>query len=202
VTDGPLPVVRRLVGDVQRFGLLSASTVVDRYVDAVDRTMRRGGVGPPSADRPSTDPDTGQLVASAARLAQAYGDALSAAARVVSPSRDGSEPGVALRAARPGDRAETSLWLHNPTGAPLVDVVPATSSWVAAGGAVLGASTVSFDPAVLPPVPPGGSVELQLAVLVPPDQPCGTYHGLVVVSSSPEQPLAVSLQVSIGEQAR
>jgi hypothetical protein len=203
MTDGgPLPMVRRLAGDVQRFGLLSAATVVDRYVDAVDRTMR----GTPSA-RPPGRPDTragadAELAASVAGLAQAYADAVAGAARVVTPSTrpdDGS--GVSLGAARPGGSAQTSLWLHNPTGGALVGALASTSTLLAAGGAVLDAAAMTLDPAVLPPVPPGGTAELRVRVQVPLGQAPGTYHGLVLVSAAPEQPLPIRVQVVSDESA-
>ena len=49
MTAGLTAGARDLVGEVRRFGLYSAATVVDRYVEIVDRAISRDGLAPAPA---------------------------------------------------------------------------------------------------------------------------------------------------------
>lgn len=187
--------VRHLARDVQRFGLLSATTVVERYVDLVDRALG----GPPTqpfVERPSSagaDGDATALVDSVARLAETYLGLLDAATRLVGPSP--SSPGLVMTPVEPGGRSDSALWVHN-SGTELTRAVTVTMSpLVSADGACIDATSARCTPARLTGIAAGGSAQLNVAVDVPFDQRPGVYHGLVLVSLAAEEPMPVALEV-------
>ena len=105
---------RDLVGDVQRFGLFSAATVVDRYVALVDRAITRDPVAPPPADgrRPRRRRRPGwRRPGSGCSTPPRHwlGDGA---------PRDPATGTLVLPPARPGQRSEASLWVHNTTSSP------------------------------------------------------------------------------------
>ena len=61
---------QHLIGDVQRFGLLSAAAVVDRYAELIDRATRDESFRSPPL--PADERGTGWMVDSAARIADTY----------------------------------------------------------------------------------------------------------------------------------
>jgi hypothetical protein len=50
-------------------------------------------------------------------------------------------------------------------------------------------------------VAPGGRAEVRLSVRVPADQKAGLYHGLLLVSGAPDEPLPVAVEVAGGPEA-
>lgn len=190
--------VRDLARDVQRFGLLSASSVVDRYVDLVDRAV--GGwpaaPSPHPSERPSEqsgDGDTNALVASAARLVEAYLDVLEAAAQTTDPSA--ATEVLTLDVGRPGEMLQSPLWVHNPCLEPSGAMTLTVGPLVASGGATLDATRVACVPGDVSSIGPLESVRLEIAVEVPSDQPPGVYHGFVVSSLAPSEPMRVTVEV-------
>jgi hypothetical protein len=192
--------LRPLVSDVRTFGLLSATSVVDRYVDLVERTLGPGSAAAGHADRPGSPPDAPDLrllARSTARMAEAYVGLLGAVAGVVGEAgpADGSAPrgvGAAFPATVPGGRAETTLWLHNPTSTPVPEVTLAATPLVAGVGAAV---PLRLDPPRLEVLPARASVPVRLTTVVPAGQPPGTYHAVVVASADPDGPVTVTLRV-------
>jgi hypothetical protein len=166
---------RRLVEDVQRLGLHSASSVVERYALAVEQAV---GLDPGAGVRPPTDPDA--LVDATARMARAYLGLLDGLAGLADrpgrPRRDLET--VPLPATRPGASARVSLWVHNGTAGP-VDAVVRIGPLVSAEGGVLPTEAAGLEPTSVA-VPAAGRAEMRLRVDVPGDQPTGTYFGVAL----------------------
>jgi hypothetical protein len=186
---------RDLAGDVQRFGLFSAATVVDRYAVLVDRVLAAAPPTPHPDERAPTDP---VLQAAAPVLVVALRLLESVAALVGA----GTPPGVAtetlvLPPTAPGGSARTRLWVHNATRseAPAVDL--RVTELVSASGRTLPAPAVSLAPDRLD-IPAGSAREVWLAVRVPAGQAPDHYHGLVMTPASPERPLMLRLEVRGG----
>ena len=180
---------RRLVEDVQRLGLHSASAVVERYAVAVERTL---GLDPgPAVDAP---PDPGALVDVSARMAQAYLGLLDGLAGLVGRRPSEHVETVHLPPTPPGGASRASVWVHNGTPDP-VEAVVRLGPLVSADGVALptGAATVAPPSAT---VPAGGRAEVRLRVDVPGGQPFGSYFGLAL--SPAAGPVAVRLDVAEG----
>lgn len=199
-TRGAADGARHLARDVQRFGLLSAASVVDRYVDLVDRALGRSpaaATSTPSANRPAaafmgtgTDP----LVDSTTRVAEAFLGLLDAATLMLAADRS-TEEGLVLGPVPPGDTTQSVLWAHNPAAEPTSDVTVTLGPLVAAEGGSMGADAATCTPERLEGIAAGGSARLDVRVDVPHDQRPGTYHGLVLVSLAPQAPISVRVQV-------
>ncbi len=191
--------VRDLARDVQRFGLLSASSVVDRYLDLVDRAV--GGAPAETAPQPGrptdpfTDGDVSALVESAARVAQTYLGLLEAATKITEPTARVTAVTLVLDAVRPGDVAQGAIWVHNPGPEPTRGSMVTISALVGAHGACLDATRVGCVPSEVPAIAPGESAQVDVSVRVPDDQPPGHYHGVVIGSLSPGRPIQVSVEV-------
>lgn len=197
---------RHLVGDVQRFGLLSAAAVVDRYQRIVDRAIAgaagsarsagsAGSAGSAAAPPLSADGLADGLADSAAGLARAALRVLDAAANLVEgPAATGRDV-LELPAAQPGATIEVSLWVHNPTASPATGVEVHVTDFVSGHGSRIAAEAVSFSPERVPRVAPGGREEIRLRLAVPTSQPAGRYHGVVLSSAGPGDALAVRLDV-------
>lgn len=172
-----------LVGDVQRFGLLSAATVVDRYTRLVERATSeaREAAGQPD---PS---DLGRLTDLATRVVDT-GLRLADLAEP-RPAR------VVLPPARPGETSEVALWVHNEGSAAAADVSLHLTSLVCGHGASLPATAAGLSPDRVPVVPAGSPREVRLRVVVPVGQAPGEYHGVLLTSAAPEEPTAVTLTV-------
>jgi hypothetical protein len=72
---------QHLIGDVQRFGLLSAAAVVDRYTEIINRVTRDASFR--LEPLPADERGTGWMVDSAARLAEAYLSLVDTTARLI-----------------------------------------------------------------------------------------------------------------------
>lgn len=190
--------VRDLARDVQRFGLLSATSVVERYVDLVDQAVGKATTPAPSrpGDRP-WDPllggDTSALIDSATRVAEAYLGLLDAASSMT--QRDAAAARLVLAAVRPGATSQAPLYVHNPGSDPSGALTVTMGSLMAADGACLREPSVRCVPARVEGIAPHGSVRLDVSVHVPSDQPPGIYHGVVVSSLAPAEPIGIMVEV-------
>lgn len=182
-----------LIGDVQRFGFLSAAKVIDRYAGMVDRAIEDGR-GPPVPPLPGDD---GVLVDRAARLAEAY---LRLVDATVALATDRGESGVSMEritlpVAGPASRVETSIWVHNPTGQAATRLHLEVTELVSPAGVSIPAMAVSIRPSVIDRLHPSTSREVRLRVDVPQEQSPGYYHGLVLTSEAPDEPIGVRLEI-------
>jgi hypothetical protein len=201
MTTGPLDETARaryLIGDVQRFGLLSAATVVDRYTGMVERAIPHDGPGPAPAALERNDP--GRLVETVARLTQAYLSFLGTVSPLEAfrPQHAGGTATlerITLPVGFRGDGSATAMWVHNPTPASAARIEIVVTDLISSTGAILPAAAISVSPPVIPLLEPNASRELRLRVNVPDEQPAGHYHGLVLISDAPEAPVVVDLRI-------
>jgi hypothetical protein len=190
--------VQHLIGDVQRFGLLSAAAVVDRYTELIDRATRTDSfpLAPLSPDERGTD----WLVDGAARTAEACLSLVDAIAALI-PNTAMPDTAVSnmekliLPPTRSGFASETSLWVHNSTSSSAAAIDLHMTDLISSRGAGIPATAVSFSPERLDVVGAGTVREVRLRVEVPVGQPAGHYHGLVVISAAPSEPIALYLDV-------
>jgi len=173
---------RDLVRDVQRFGLFSAALVVDRYTEIVDRTI----AGDPlllGVDLPDGQQAVLGLV-----------DAVTAVLRTGTPP---GPPGgtLVLPPASAGTGSEFALWLHNTTSATVPVVELHGTDLVSSSGHRIAAGGVELVPNRVDTLAAESSREVRLRVSVPPGQPAGLYHGLVLNSAASADPTAVRLEV-------
>ena len=194
-----------LIGDVQRFGLLSAAAVVDRYTEIIDRATRDGSL--PLAPLPADERETGWMVDSAAQITEACVSLVDATAALIANRTmpDTAMPEMetlVLPPTRSGFRSETSLWVHNPTSSSAIAIDLHTTSLISSNGDSIPVALVSFSPDRLAVVGAGTAQEVLLRVDVPADQPAGRYHGVLVISVAPLVPMALHLDVDGRERAR
>jgi hypothetical protein len=195
VTSGrPRSTPAELAGEVQRFGLFSAAAVVERYIAVVDRAIRHE---PDFSDTPPGDP-AAALLDGAGRAVDAgmtlLDDLTSVLARTRRQGRSATPDELVLPAAVPGACSEVTVWVHNPTDAPVTDVRLRATSLVASSGALPG-DAVAVSPEVLRVVEPGTVGEIRLVLTVPADQPAGDYQGLVLSSVDGTRPIGLTLSV-------
>jgi hypothetical protein len=188
--------VRHLIEDVQRFGLFSAATVVDRYTAMVDRAIVDDRIASPPSSWDGLDPGT--MVDRAARLGEAYLRFLEATAVIASRAGRG-EPRpemetLVMPPARPAGSSETSLWIHNPTSATSTGMEVAATALISSKQETIPAEAVWISPQRVD-LDPSTSREIRLRVDVPPDQPAGLYFGLVLISEVPGEPVSLLLKV-------
>lgn len=188
--------VRHLVGDVQRFGLLSAATIVERYIETVDRALAGQSLTPGPPDRP----DEGWLVDGASRVARAGTRVLDTIANLVAngagQSADTTRPErLLLPATVPGSSSEVSLWIHNPTPAPVTGIHLHVTALASPTGSSIPSDALSWSPRTVELLAASSRQEVRLRVDVPEAQPVGLYHGLVLSAAAPSEPLALRLEV-------
>lgn len=201
--------IRPSAADVQRFGLLSAATVVARYAQVVDRAISGDGTtwlgAPPDG---VVDPrglvdgaaDPQWLVDDAARVAEAFLRLLDAGAALVERAQAAAAPTaeevLALPASAPGGTSEATLWVHGSTET-AVTVALHVTPLVSGEGHLVVTPAVQCRPDRLDSLAAGASCAVGIHVAVPVGQPAGRYHGLVVASHAPE-PVRVVLEVTDG----
>jgi hypothetical protein len=195
MTAGLAAGARDLAGEVQRFGLYSAATVVDRYVEIVDRAISRDGLAPTPAREGAipgwpADP-TVQVAAAWLRLL----DTSSALLRSGLP-RDPTAATLVLPTVGPGRVSEVSFWIHNTTASPASDVELHATGLMSSSGEALGPETVSLLPARLDLLPARTSREVGLRVVVPAGQSSACYLGMLLTSAAPAEPMVVRLEVA------
>jgi hypothetical protein len=189
---------QHLIGDVQRFALLSAAAVVDRYTELIDRATREDSF--PLAPLSPDERGSGWMVDSAARIAEAYLSLVETIAALISNRAmpDTAMPNMERLILPPtcsGFGSETSLWVHNSTSSSAAPIDLHTTNLISSNGARIPAASVSFSPERLDVVDAGTAREVRLRVDVPADQPAGHYHGLVLTSAAPSEPIALDLDV-------
>jgi hypothetical protein len=189
---------QHLIGDVQRFGLLSAAAVVDRYTEIIDRATRDDSfrLAPPSADERGTD----WMVEGASRIVEACLTLLDSTAMLIANRAipDTAKPEIerlVMPVVRSGFSSETSVWVHNSTSSSATGIDLHLTSLTASNGVSIPVAAVSLSPERLHVVDAGTSLEVRLRVDVPADQPAGHYHGLVLISVTPLELLALHLEV-------
>jgi len=190
-----------LVEDVRRFGLLSADTVVDRYVRLVDRAIdgETAALRPPEGVLGGPEgpdgPDTGGLTEGTARLATAWLHLLEATASLADRAAGTATPVARLELppTGPGLAAQGAIWVHNTTASP-APVELAVTTLAGPDGLVVPADAVSFAPVWVNPVPAWASTEIRVCVRVPDGQGPGCYQGLILTPAA-EQPVMLRLHV-------
>lgn len=186
---------QRLAEDVQRFGLLSAAAIVDRYEQLVDEAMgdHEHDEGLPGGLE-SVDPSW--LVDRASRLAGGYLRFLeSATSAIGSRARPQGIERVPLVSGGPGEPAEGTLWIHNPTSAPIDHVELTATALVSVDGRVIPAQATAFQRTARGPVAASDSAEIRIVITPPPDTEPGRYFGLVHLDDGADEPLAVDLEI-------
>jgi hypothetical protein len=189
---------QHLIGDVQRFGLLSAAAVVDRYTEIIDRATLDASFR--SASLAADERGADWMVDSAARIAEACLRLVDTTAALIGNTamRDTAVPEmekVVLPPTRSGFNSETSLWVHNPTPSSATAIDLHTTSLISSGGVSIPVASVSLSPERLDVVDAGTAREVRLRVVVPADQPAGHYHGVLLISAAPVEPIALYLDV-------
>ena len=195
--------IRPSAADVQRFGLLSAATVVARYAQVVDRAISGDGttwlgappdgvVDPRGLVDGAADP---QLLVDGAflRLLDAGAALVERAQAAAAPT---AEEVLALPASAPGGTSEATLWVHGSTET-AVTVALHVTPLVSGEGHLVVTPAVQCRPDRLDSLAAGASCAVGIHVAVPARQPAGRYHGLVVASHAPE-PVRVVLEVTDG----
>lgn len=195
---------RHLIGDVQRFGFLSAATVVDRYAGMVDRAIADNRLGPTPS--PWDGLDSGWLVERIAQATESYLHLLAATSALIASRADLRDDAPALErivlpVARPAGGSESSLWIHNPTTVEVLDIDVRVTSLMSSTGEMITGSAITVSPHRVARLDPARSRELRLHVDVPSDQLPGWYHGMVLFSAAPSEPIAVQLEVMRAESA-
>lgn len=195
--------LRGMARDVQRFGLLSASDVVERYVDLVSRAVSGGPADPGwSADQRMSSADgfagtdTAALVEAVSQVADSYLAMLDEVTRLASPPTDGHDA-VVLPDTRPGETAQAPVWVHNPTAHPTGPATMTLTPLVSARGSHLDVASVRCQPSLLDGIDPGGSLQVDVVVQVPLEQPSGIYHGLLLSSLAVDGPMPVRVEVMV-----
>ena len=177
-----------LMRDVRRFGLQSAASVVDRYVDVIERHLNgEQSLGPVEAFATRADSAldgfTGSTWQAGLRLLEAIG-------------RPGADLAGTLRLppAAPGTSSEASFWIHNLTSAVVASEFYA-SVLVSPSDDRIPASAVSFLPSTVGSLEAGGSRQVVVRASVPPDQLPGRYRGLLMGTATPDGTLTLLLDV-------
>lgn len=183
---------RHIIGEVQRFGLLSAASVVDRYVEIINRE-RVGDPRRPAREAPTGN--TGASVGGAGRILEAGLHALDGAARLISEAVAPSPETLVLPQTEPGLDAEASVWIHNRTSSLVASVELRATILVSGEESSIPSHAVTFLPESAVLVEPGTSREVTVRVSVPQGQPVGLYHGLLVGSGAPDGAISLSLAV-------
>ncbi|CAN5900103.1 hypothetical protein BH23ACT5_BH23ACT5_15540 [soil metagenome] len=189
---------RHLAADVQQFGLFSAVSVVDRYAAMADRAVSDEWAASSPSQADGYQQTT--LVDGVTRLAHAYLQFLATTANLVGyrPAGGGTVAGrevLLLPSVLPAHRSEEWLWIHNPTPEPSTGIAIWVSGLTSSDGETLPVAAVSVSPPNIDRLDPGTSRQLRLRVDVPTGQPPGHYHGLVLISVAPAEPMALHIEV-------
>ena len=190
-TDGARG-ARHIIGEVQRFGLLSAASVVDRYAEIISRES----LGDPLRHaREALGGTSERSVGGAAGMVEAGLRALDASARLISDAvAAGTEP-LVLPPAEPGGASEASVWIHNRTSSLVASVQLHATILVSAEESSIPGDAVRSLPEEAVMVEPGTCREVTVRVSVPEGQPLGLYHGLLVGSGAPDGAITLRLAV-------
>ena len=181
-----------IIGEVQRFGLLSAASVVDRYVEII----KRESLGDPLRHAREALGGTSEgSLGGAARMLEAGLQALDTSARLISDAvAAGIEP-LVLPPTEPGLTSEASVWIHNRTSSLVSSVQLHATVLVSAEESSIPGDAVRCRPEEAVLVEPGTCREVMVRVSVPEGQPLGLYHGLLVGSGAPDGAITLRLAV-------
>ncbi len=191
--------VAHLAGEVQRFGYLSAASVVKRYTEIVDRAIA-GTAGLPEPGTPARGAEGEALLDGASRLVEAGATSFEAMTALLLESLrpDTGTRGletVLLPPAARGSTCRGSLWLHNATATPVTEVDLRATGLSSSSGGLIPADAVTLSPTRLEILAAVSHHEVAVHVTVPRKQAPGHYHGLVVLSAAPEEAIALLLEV-------
>jgi hypothetical protein len=187
------------LGDSQRRGVESAAQVFERLMAQIEE---RGRTSSPLNREPDgagvrDGSATGlhQIRVAAAAAIDAYADMVQRTFELYADLvEDGARPGrqaVGADGSRveltgsPGACARTTVWAHNSTDGPAVDVALRLTDLTAHDGTVIAAEAGSFEPVRLT-MTTGASVSAWLTVVIPPDTPTGSYYGHVLATGLPD----------------
>ena len=188
---------RHLIGEVQRFGILSASSVVDRYVEIINRQSLDG----PRRRAPEALVGFTQgSGAGAARILEAGLRALDGAAGVLSDAVADRSETLVLPPTEPGLDSEASVWIHNRTTSLVASVALHPTMLICDEEFSIPGDAVTFHPEGLVVVEAGTCREVTVRISVPKGQPDGSYHGLLVGSGAPDG--AITLRLTVRGQGR
>jgi hypothetical protein len=185
--------------DLQRRGAASAAQVFERLMAQIEE---RGRASSPLNREPDgagagAGSATGlhQIRVAAAAAIDAYADMLQRTFELYADlAEDGARPaGQAVGAdgsrvelaGSPGTCARTTVWAHNSTDGPAVDVTLRLTDLTAHDGTVIAAEAGSFEPVRLT-ITVGATVSAWLTLAIPPDTPSGRYYGHVLTTGLPE----------------
>ena len=196
----------RMLADAQRFG------------DARRRSspiVRAAALGPTSEDRsgegpsPASESDLMEVLRRAQREAmrasEIWFDLMSDGISLLDGgidggarrARDGSDA-VALTV-EPGGAASGVFWVHNSTPATISAVRPHCGALRSHDGHELTADMVSFEPAVLDPLPARSSCGIEVRLHVPASTPPGRYVSAILVANLPAVSLPLLATVVLPE---
>jgi hypothetical protein len=93
------------------------------------------------------------------------------------------------------------VWVHNSTSSSTAAINLHVTSLISSSGDSIPVTSVSFAPERLDVVDAETAREVRLRVDVPVDQPAGHYHGLLLISAAPFEPITLLLEVDGRERA-
>jgi hypothetical protein len=191
--------VSGLVGEVRRFGLLSAAAVVDRYTRLVDQALEQPSIAGGSS---AMWADPSWLVERASSLAGAYLRFLDGAGSLLVPQSDAGQQTmvemVTLSPVRVGGTSEGSLFVHNPTAEWGRGISVEVAPLVSASGGLIGPDSMQIDPSVID-LGPSSSVEVRLRVTPPENVAPGRFFGTARISIAPEDLVLIELPLVAGD---
>ena len=163
-----------LIDQVQRFGLASASAVIDRYTAVAEAALGTDPLSPPSSGSEA-------LSEAAAQAGEAY-LALLAGAAALADRTDQRPERIDLPPVAAGSTAQGALFLHNGTEHPIASAGVRIGPFLGAAG-TMPPDVATIQPAGRP-LAPGASAELRLQVGVPAAQPPGDYFAIALASGA------------------
>ena len=181
-----------IIGEVQRFGYLSAASVVNRYVEIINRERVDDPLRRVSEALAGSTQGSG---AAAAGLLEAGLGALDTAARMISDAVGDRSETLVLPPTGPGLDSEASVWIHNRTSSLVASVELHPTMLISDEEYSVPADAVTFHPDEVVVLEPGTSRDVTVRVTVPVGQPSGLYHGLLAGSGAPDG--AISLRLAV-----
>jgi hypothetical protein len=174
----------RLIDQVQRFGLASASAIIDRYTAVAEAALGTDPARPLSLE-------SEQLSDAAAQAGAAYLALLAGAGALAERSEHRPER-IDLPPVAAGSATHGALFLHNGTEHPIAEAWVRIGPFLSVAGSMpAGAATI--EPTDIP-LAPGASAELRLNVGVPAAQPPGDYFAIALATGA-EDPTVVRVEV-------
>ena len=178
----------RLIEQVQRFGLASASAVIDRYTAVAEAALGTDPARPLSLE-------SEQLSDAAAQAGAAYLALLAGAGALAERSEHRPER-VDLPPVAAGATTEAVLYLHNQTEHPIDAATIRIGRFLGAGGPMTGGAAV-VEPTSLA-LAAGASAQARLRVRVPDTAPPGSYFAVALATAAPGDPVVLRLEVLAG----